>query len=191
MLHKMSTKPAGDTIATYFVSAGSQYYAMARFAVHAQNMFISGNLFHHAVEMLLKGGLARKRPLSELKDRNMGHKLKALWRAFKVDFPDVTLKRHDKTISSLDKFEDIRYPDPKKVPSMGISVEWSGPPGTMTTRGGHKTPKQYKLVVDPIDDLVADIFRASSWRPGGFLGTNAAALEAITRNNAHSNFLTK
>lgn len=187
---KESMNSAGDTIATYFMQTGSQYYTMARFAMHAQCIPVCGNLFHHALEMLLKGGLARKRPLSDLKD-NMGHNLKVLWREFKLEFPDRTLRRHDKTISSLNKFEDIRYPDPIKVPSMGVSAEWSGPAGTMTTYGGLRTPKQYKLVVSPIDDLVADIFRASSWSPPHFMGTNLAALEAVTRHNAHSEFLTK
>ena len=132
---KESMNSAGDTIATYCMQTGSQYYTMARFAMHAQCVPVCGNLFHHAVEMLLKGGLARKRPLSDLKD-NMGHNLKVLWREFKLEFPDRTLRRHDKTISSLNKFEDIRYPDPIKVPSTGVSADWSGPAGTMTTYGG-------------------------------------------------------
>jgi hypothetical protein len=184
---KKSTNSAGENIAIYFMQTGSQYYTMARFAMHAQCMPVCGNLFHHAVEMLLKGGLARKRTLSDLRD--MGHKLKVLWRAFKADFPNPTLKRHDKTISDLDKFEDIRYPNPIKVPSMGVSAQWSGPAGTIKTYGGLKTPKQYALVVSPIDDLVADVFKFASWYPASatFLGrTNPAALEAITRHNAHS-----
>ena len=41
-----------------FMETGSQYYTTARFAMHAQCMPVCGNLFHHAVEMLLKGGLA-------------------------------------------------------------------------------------------------------------------------------------
>lgn len=93
----------------------------------------------------------------------MGHDLKKLWRAFKADFPVATLKRHDQTISSLNKFEGIRYPNPSKVPSMGISAEWSGSAGTIKTYGGMRTPKQYSVVVSNIDDLVADVFRASSW----------------------------
>jgi hypothetical protein len=59
-----------------------------------------------------------------------------------LDFPNPTLKRHDKTISDLDKFEDIRYPNPIKVPSMGVSTQWSGPADTIKTYGGLKTPKQ-------------------------------------------------
>jgi hypothetical protein len=43
-----------------FMETGGQYYTTARFAMHAQCMPVCGNLFHHAVEMLLKGGLAQK-----------------------------------------------------------------------------------------------------------------------------------
>jgi hypothetical protein len=43
-----------------FVGNACQYYVAARFLVHAQCIPVCGNLFHHAVEMLLKGGLAKK-----------------------------------------------------------------------------------------------------------------------------------
>jgi hypothetical protein len=105
--------------------------------MHAQCLPVCANLFHHAVEMFLKGGLARKHKLSDLKD--MGHDLKKLWNAYKAEFTNSTLKRHDKTISGRNKFEDIRY--------NGVIAAWSGPPGEVTAYGGIKTPKQYKLVV--------------------------------------------
>jgi hypothetical protein len=112
-----------------FVGNTCQYYAAARFLVHAQCIPVCGNLFHHAVEMLLKGGLAkkRKRKLSLSKLKKMGHKLKVLWREYKSDFPDPALKRHDKTISLLDKFEAIRYPDSTLKSGMGVRVQWFGP----------------------------------------------------------------
>jgi hypothetical protein len=178
-----------DFYAIQFMRSGCQYYAAARFAMHAQCMPVCGNLFHHTVEMILKGGLARKRKLSDLKD--MRHKLKVLWRAYKADFPDPALKRHDKTISGLDKFDDIRYPDANLKHSMGLTSQWSGPAGNVTAYGGIKTPKQYAVVVSDIDDLIADAFKMSNWNPVGFMGTNPAALEAITRYNDHSEFLAK
>src|SRR5262249_13702975 len=94
----------------FFVGNPCQYYGAARFAVHAGCIPVCGNLFHHAVEMLLKGGLAKKRKLSLSELKKRGHKLKVLWREYKLDFPDPALKRHDKAISLLDKFEAIRYP---------------------------------------------------------------------------------
>jgi HEPN domain-containing protein len=45
--------------AELFMSRACQYYVTARFAMHAQCLPVCANLFHHAVEMFLKGGLAR------------------------------------------------------------------------------------------------------------------------------------
>jgi hypothetical protein len=108
-----------------FVGNACQYCVAARFLLHAQRIPVCGNLFHHAVEMLLKGGLAKKRKLSLSALEKMKHKLKALWREYKSDFPDPGLKRHDKTISLLDKFEDIRYPD--RVLASGWAWWCNGP----------------------------------------------------------------
>jgi hypothetical protein len=175
--------------AEIFAKSGCEYYAVARFAMYAQGSYVCGNLFHHAVEMLLKAGLAKHgMTLSELKD--MGHDLKELWRAYKEDHSEADLERHNKTIKRLDKHEDIRYPNPG-LHSIGVSLEWSGEPGKVTTFGGLRTPKQYAVVVSDIDDLVADVLTTSSWNPGVFMGTNEAALEAVKRHNKHAIFLTK
>ena len=71
-----------------------------------------------------------------------------------------------------------------------MSGQWCGPAAKVT---GHsfKTPEQYAVVVSDIDDLIADVFKASSWDPAKFAGTNPAALEAITRHNKHFEFLIK
>jgi hypothetical protein len=121
----------------------------------------------------------------------MGHDLKELWRTFKADFPDPSLKRHDNTISCVNKFEAIRYVDGITKYGMGATAQWSGPAAEVKTFGGLKTPKQYAIVVSDIDDLVADVFKVCSRNPVAFFGTNPHALEALTRNNAHSEFLTK
>lgn len=172
----------------YFVSCGCEYYATARFAIHAQRSWVCGNLFHHAVENLLKAGLSKNgKSLPELK--RMGHRLKKLWRAYKADHPKVDLERHNKTINRLDKFEDIRYPNPA-LHSIGVSMEWSGEPGEIKTYGGLRTPNKYAVVVRDIDDLVADLLKTSSWNPGVVMGLNQAALEAVKRENEHAEFLT-
>jgi hypothetical protein len=103
----MTTGPDNNE-SMHFVRHASQYYATARFAMHAGCMPVMGILFHHTVEMLLKGGLAQKRKLPELEA--MRHRLKKkIWPAFKEDFPDRNLSRHDGTISRLDKFDAIRF----------------------------------------------------------------------------------
>jgi hypothetical protein len=174
-----------ETDAHWFVSKGCEYYATARWAVYAGRNWVSGDLFHHAVEMLLKAGLRKKgRTLSEL--QKMRHNLKALWREFKQVFPNANLAKHDKTISLLNKFEDIRYPKPAVIKSMGVSVQWSGQPPKAISRGG-KTSKQFTLIVSDIDALVADVIKAASWNAGVVMGKNSIgysiALTAIRRHN--------
>ena len=56
--------------------AGSDYYLAARFAMKAQR-FVSGNLFHVAVQMLLKSGLAEKGHM-EAELKRWGHRLNRL-----------------------------------------------------------------------------------------------------------------
>jgi HEPN domain len=175
----------------YFVRSGCEYYATARFAMRAQRSYVCGNLFHHAVEMLLKGELLQRGvSLDELK--RTGHSLRKLWRMYKAYYPKADLERHNRTINRLDKYEEIRYPNPA-LGSIGVAMEWSSEPVPITTFGGLRSPRQYPLTVDAIDDLVANVFRTSPWDPSVscFMGTtNEAALEAIRRHNAHASFLT-
>jgi hypothetical protein len=172
-----------------FMTSACQYYATARYAMYAQLMPVCGNLFHHAIEMSLKVGLAQKHNISHLK--NMGHDLETLWRSFKIDFPDSDLGGHDGTISDLYKFENIRYPDGIAKGGMAATAQWSRSAARVTVLGGGKAPKEYVVVVSDIDDLIVDVFKACSWSPPSFIGTNPAALEALTRNNKHSEFLAK
>ena len=185
---KSVTDENKDLNAHFFVRSGCEYYAMARFAMHAQRSYVCGNLFHHAVELLLKGGLVKSgKSLAEL--TRMRHNLKKLWRAYKADHSGAGLERHDKTINRLDKYEDIRYPNPT-LHSIGVSLAWSGDPPEVKTSGGLRSPKQYPVIVSDIDDLVADVIRTSSWNPGVFMGTNGAALDAIRRHNNQASYLT-
>lgn len=122
----------------------------------------------------------------------MQHNLKRAWRAYKSEHELASLARHDATISSLNKMEDIRYPDPD-LGSIGISLEWFGPVGRVTTYGGFRTPKQFGVPVSHIDALVADIMRTSGWNAPIYMRGSAAnpvAAEAINRNNTESTFLT-
>jgi hypothetical protein len=175
--------------ADLFMQSACQYYTVARFAAHAECRPVCGILFHHTVEMFLKAGLAQKRDLAVLKA--MEHDLKKLWRAFKTDFPDADLKRHDGTISRVNKFEGLRYPEEIIEHGMLVSVQWSGPVAKGVVTHGDKTPKQYVVVVSDIDNLIVDVFKACSRNPIVFIGTDPAALEAISRYNNHSGFLTK
>ena len=111
VLGRKGTNSENDNLnSVFFVRSGCEYYAVARFAMYGQLSYVCGNLFHHAVEMLLKARLAKHgRDLDERKD--MGHSLKKLWRAYKAGHSSADLERHTKTINRLDKYEDIRYPN--------------------------------------------------------------------------------
>ena len=79
-----------------FMQNACQYYATARFAMHAGCAPVCGNLFHHAVEMFLNVGLAQRRELSDLE--RMRHKLKEkLWPAFErtSQSPPDTARQND------------------------------------------------------------------------------------------------
>src|SRR5258707_6771365 len=64
-----------------FISAGMHYYVAGRYAVFAGLNPTAANLLHHAVEMALKGALAKKSmDLKALKRLN--HDLPEIWREF-------------------------------------------------------------------------------------------------------------
>jgi hypothetical protein len=64
--------------AIFFVRNATEYYIAARSLMQAQ-LFVSGNIFHHAVESFLKAGLAKQgKSLRSLKQ--LGHNLRKLWR---------------------------------------------------------------------------------------------------------------
>ena len=60
---KVSDSDRHEWQARQFVAAGVQYYIAARGAALAGLMPVSGNLFHHAFEMLLKAGIITKNGL--------------------------------------------------------------------------------------------------------------------------------
>jgi hypothetical protein len=70
---------------------------------------------------------------------------------------------------------------------VGGRAEWRGPVTEVISYGRIPTVRQYAVVVSDIDDLV---FEIGGWNPGVFMGHNPAALEAIKRENDHSEFLT-
>ena len=178
-----------DRYASIFVENGCQYYAAARFAMRVALLPVMGNLFHHAVEQFLKGGLARKRDMTELKDRNKaGHDLDKLWRLFKQDFQVNDLTKHDRTIGTLNMFEDIRYPE--KIVELGMEATADWYPDINYTHSFPPTQSpKYRIVVSEIDELVADIFKESSWNPQAFFQRYSSANELIRYQNQHANFL--
>lgn len=114
----------------------------------------SGNLYHHALEMLLKSGLLREYSHGDIK-KKFGHNLPKIWTAFKVQFGTAQLDRFDTTISALHKFEDIRYPDRILNEGARMVVEWRS---STSENSRPSVPPVYRLVVNELDCLIADIF---------------------------------
>jgi hypothetical protein len=99
-----------DGSRSLYFSLAIQYYAAGRWSVQAGLNPVAGNLLHHAIELALKGGLARVTSSEDLKKKYM-HSLNPLWRDFKLSVNDPQLGRLDRIVSELDQFETLRYPE--------------------------------------------------------------------------------
>jgi hypothetical protein len=182
-----------------FFSLGMQYYVAARFSAFARFSPVCGNLFHHAIEMFLKGQLASKKSLADLKD--LGHRLGSLWGHFKQDVGDSALTRFDQTVTDLDAFESIRYPNQVLAYGMQsfISIshrhttgatwqpqivasgqQWSyQPPATQP-----RPEPIFQIVVKEIDELAWVVFEKSSVNPKFFTNSlPAEAKEYLSKEN--------
>lgn len=157
------TEMSTNQKAAFFDSA-TQYYVAARFAAHAYLTPVCANLFHHAIENYLKGYLSDKLSLSELK--KLGHRLQDIWTRFKDDVSDSALDTFDSTISDLDKFESIRYPERTLSEGMRVSISFKKPQSKLAS--SPQSVPIYELVVDEMDKLVRIIFGKSSVNPDFF-----------------------
>ncbi len=66
-----------------FYQLGAQYYVAARAAGMSMITTVTGNLYHHALEMIIKGRLAHTLSFAQLK-KEVGHSLAAAWDHFKL-----------------------------------------------------------------------------------------------------------
>ena len=157
-----------------FKPAG-QYYVAGRYAAFAGFIPVTGNLFHHAVEMYLKGGLSKKgMSLADLKKLN--HHLPNIWRKYKATFNDKALDQFDDAITSLHRFEDIRYPDLIVQKGMEAIVNILRQHVIPLVSSGPE-PK-YELCVQDIDELVGQLFTTASANPRAFLSNRFHKQEA-------------
>lgn len=168
-----------DKKGTFFDFA-TQYYLAGRFAVCAGLNPVAVILLHHAVEMYLKGCLVDKLSLADMK--NLGHDLVKLCERLKTTSGDSSLDRFSNTISMLNRFEEIRYPDPMfsngTVCTLGFGVQ-----APATTRGKRK---DFCIDVNGVDELVRVLFNLGSVDPSQFLahiGVHAAAIKYLKTVN--------
>lgn len=159
--------PDPSNVRVEFFGLGVQYYIAARFAASAQLLPVTGNLFHHAIEMMIKGELATY--LTERQRRDLSHDLNQLWREFKRRTnSEQSLERFDTVVARLAQFEDIRFPE--RIVSEGMTCVIGFGEFASTDYGdGHRGPR-YELFVGEVDALVKAILEASHVNPVFFTG---------------------
>jgi hypothetical protein len=162
-----------------FMKRGVQYYVAARFSAWA-GLWVCGNLYHHALEMFLKAGLARSYSLAELW-KKYGHELNGIWNAYKTAFPSTTLAEFDATITDLAEFEDIRYPDKPLKHGMQIVADYHA---QVQPQPSLRPEPEYRLDFYEIDRVIAAIFEVSNVNPDFYLsGIKPYVQEMLARDN--------
>jgi hypothetical protein len=139
-------------ISVEFARSGLDYYIAGRASAQAQLATITGNLLHHAVEMLMKSELVKSISCEELKNK-YGHRLRALWSKY-TEKSAEDLSQFDQIIGELDAFESIRYPDNMLKTGAGITIGWDATKTRMMLQDDKAVP-QFILSVNEIDRLVA------------------------------------
>lgn len=146
-------------ISDIFFIIGAQYFAIARYSAFA-GLTVCGNLYHHSIEMFLKGYLSLTIPVSNLKGF-YGHNLIELWDAFKQAITDTDLISFDHIISNIDRFEYIRYPDSMIKNGMIVDITIGNFISSSADQIADGRPV-YKLNVQELDELVIAIFENAS-----------------------------
>lgn len=165
----------------HFDTMGLQYYIAGRFGALHSLTPVTGNLLHHAVEMILKGYLAHHHSLADLK-KKFGHDLVRCWAGFKALFSKEDLSQHDDIVTTLNEFEDLRYPDSLLRSGAHITVGFVTRPAMGGPATGVVEPG-YQLSVTDLDALMDRLFKLCGINPAGYLSCYGDAVEVVERNN--------
>jgi hypothetical protein len=182
-----NTVPREEQMAArfHFANLAGQYYISGRFAALAHCVPVAGSLLHHAVECFLKCGLVEVHSLAQLRSKAFGHSLPNLWEKFKLLASDSSLNAHDWSVSELDKFERLRYPDLMVSYGMQVSLviknsEFSPLPS------GPQPP--FHLVIESVDVLAKAIASACGLSNAAmFSSSHPSALHFLHLHNLHWN----
>ena len=147
-----------DKLSDAFLILGSEYYAIARYSASVSYTPIYATMFHHAIEMLIKGYLIQSCTSDELK--KVGHNLHKLWMMFKAKTGDTALLQYDATVSYLDRTEILRYPDAIVDQGFILNVRLGIPEPLDLPEMSN--PPQYFVNVSDIDNIALAIFTACS-----------------------------
>ncbi|MBI3158279.1 MAG: hypothetical protein HYZ26_01615 [Chloroflexi bacterium] len=155
----MSEPSKEERIQDFFFIEGTQYYVVATQAAHEFLSPVCATLYHHSIERLLKGALATKMKLKELKKVN--HDLSMLWNRFCQEY-DYSPGHHQFTVFSLNEFENIRYVATSIESGQEFRVNISlGGNGPILSDAFPSDSPTYHLNVEHLDELVKAIFEVS------------------------------
>jgi hypothetical protein len=101
--------PDGQDLQLEYFRTALEYYIAARFAAFSFFMPMSGVLFHHAIELYLKGLLCPW--LDEEQRTTLRHALPKVWNKYKSLNGNFSLSRFDDLVARIDRHWRVRYPD--------------------------------------------------------------------------------
>lgn len=155
---------------------GIDYYIASRYSVFSSS-WVVGNLFHHALEMLLKGFLSIKYDKKIFKSFNKkGHSITDAWKLFKQEVKDQTANQFDDIVIALDEFEDLRYPE--KIIDSGAIIIIDPLDESNFTKNSQvhyhnklsgRSEKIYRFNLASIDSLVTFILKKAEINPNSFI----------------------
>lgn len=155
-----------DSYWEHSVRYALQYYLAGRFAMMIPEMPVSANLFHHAVELMLKACLARTDTWGRVRtyQRRFNHDLTRLWAAFRERYSADTFDAHEPVIRALHAFEDIRYPDKLLETGAVIQIGFA----EVARQAAGAAPKgvpRFELALAEIERLFNALLDASGCNP--------------------------
>ncbi len=144
-----------------YLRIGVQYYISGRFANLCSLSPVAGNLFHHGIEMLIKGRLLYKESAytpEELYEK-FGHNLPKLWEEYKRTTDKQSLSKFDATVKDIHRWEEIRYPNYKNGDS--VSLITSVMPKQKWEEDRKIQGNVYEIHLADVDELFQEIIK--SW----------------------------
>jgi hypothetical protein len=183
LYRRMAARAAGppdpqDLQYEYFRTA-LEYYIAARFSALSFFMPMSGVMFHHAIELYLKGLLCPV--LNEKKRTNLGHNLRRAWKKYKSLTMDASLSRFDDRVAELDRHWGVRYPDEIIRHGIRAGIGFEKSPSAVASGGG--SPPRYVLMVEELDELTAVLWKKAGLNIKAFMPSSPEARESLEQWN--------
>ncbi len=144
---------SNNRLGSEYLNIALQYYIAARAASFAYLLPVTGNLFHHAIEMFLKFLLLNKYSAKQLQDK-FGHNLEKLWKQYKLLQQDKTLNKYNALIKKLNKFEELRYSASK---GYTIFIDLKKGNYSYLKESVVKDKNEYRLNLGEIDEFISKI----------------------------------